>query len=106
MLIKNVSVLLGKELDFVLRTNIEIQNQIFKKIQQKIQSNTKNESVDGEGLLVIPGFINAHTHIGDSIGKDITINSSVDKKIHPVFGVKSKNSAKHTSQKNLTDFMT
>ena len=43
-----------------------------------------------KGLLVIPGFINAHTHIGDSIGKDVTLDSSVDKKIHPVFGAKSK----------------
>ncbi|MGB0855672.1 MAG: amidohydrolase family protein [Nitrosopumilus sp.] len=105
MLIKNVSVLLGKELDFVLRTNIEIQNQIFKKIQSKVQSNTKNESIDGEGLLAIPGFINAHTHIGDSIGKDVTINSSVDKRIHPVFGIKSK-ILKNTSQTNLVNFMT
>ena len=104
MLIKNVSVLLGNELDFVSRTNIEIQNQKFKKIQQKIQSNIKDEFIDGEGLLAIPGFINAHTHIGDSIGKDVTINSSVDKRIHPVFGIKSK-ILKNTPQTNLANFM-
>ena len=53
---------------------------------------------------MIPGFVNAHTHIGDSIGKDITLNSSVDKKIHPVFGAKSK-ILKNTSKANLTSFM-
>ena len=69
MLIKNISALLGSELDFVSNTNILIQNNIFKKIQSK-KTSTKVESIDCEGLLLIPGFINAHTHIGDSIGKD------------------------------------
>ena len=104
MLIKNVSVLLGQELEFVLDTNIKIQNKLFKQIQPTIKSSVKEKSVDGEGLLLIPGFINAHTHIGDSIGKDITINSSVDEKIHPVFGVKSK-ILKNTPQQNLANFM-
>ena len=103
MLIKNISALLGPELDFVSNTNIKIENNIFKKIQSK-KTSTKIESIDCEGLLVIPGFINAHTHIGDSIGKDFTINSSVDKRIHPVFGIKSK-ILKNTSQELLANFM-
>ena len=57
MLIKNLSVLLGQELDFVSNTNIQIQNKIFKKIQPKIKSSVKEESIDCEGLLLIPGFI-------------------------------------------------
>ena len=104
MLIKNLSILSGQELDFVSNTNIKIQNKIFKKIQPKIRPSVKEESIDCEGLLLIPGFINAHTHIGDSIGKDVTLNSSVDKKIHPVFGAKSK-ILKNTSQENLGNFM-
>ncbi len=104
MLIKNLSVLLGQELDFVLNTDIKIQNKLFKKIQPRIRPNPKEESVDCEGLLLIPGFINAHTHIGDSIGKDVTLNGSVDKRIHPVFGVKSK-ILKNTLQENLASFM-
>ncbi len=105
MLIKNTSVLSGTELDFIPNTDIRIQNNTFKKIQPKITSNNKEEdSVDCEGLLLIPGFINAHTHIGDSIGKDVTLNSSADKRIHPVFGTKSK-ILKNTSQENLSVFM-
>ena len=104
MLIKNISVLSGSELDFIPNTNIRIQNQKFKKIQPKIESDNKEESIDCEGLLLIPGFINAHTHIGDSIGKDVTLNSSVDKKIHPVFGAKSK-ILQNTSEENLSNFM-
>ena len=104
MLIKNISILQGNELNFVSNTDIKIQNKLFKKIQPKIRSNIKEESIDCEGLLLIPGFINAHTHIGDSIGKDVTLNSSVDKRIHPVFGIKSK-ILKNTSQDNLSTFM-
>ncbi|MEX0862939.1 amidohydrolase family protein [Nitrosopumilus sp.] len=104
MLIKNISVLLGTELDFISNTDVKIENKTFKTIQPKIKSNIKDESIDCEGLLMIPGFINAHTHIGDSIGKDFTLNRSVDEKIHPVFGVKSK-ILKNTPKENLSDFM-
>lgn len=104
MLIKNISVLLGTELDFISNTNVKIENKTFKTIQPKIKSNVKDEFIDCEGLLMIPGFINAHTHIGDSIGKDFTLNRSVDEKIHPVFGVKSK-ILKNTPKENLSNFM-
>ena len=104
MLIKNVSVLRGSELDFVSNTDVAIRNKLFKKIKAKIKSTANEKSIDGEGLLMIPGFINAHTHIGDSIGKDVTLNSSVDEKIHPVFGIKSK-ILKNTSDENLGNFM-
>ncbi len=104
MLIKNISILFGPELDFVSNTDVKIQNKIFKKIQPQIKPSIKEEVLDCEGLLLIPGFINAHTHIADSIGKDVTLNSSVDEKIHPVFGIKSK-ILKNTSQENLSNFM-
>ena len=104
MLIKNISVLFGSELDFVSNTDVQIKNQKFKKIQPKIKLNLKEKYIDGKGLLLIPGFINAHTHIGDSIGKDFTLNSTVDKKIHPVFGAKSK-ILKNTSHDHLSNFM-
>ena len=104
MLIKNVSALLGSELKFESNTNIQIQNGTFKRIQSNIKSSRKEDSIDCEGLLVLPGFVNEHTHIGDSIGKDVTLNSSVDKRIHPVFGAKSK-ILKKTSPENLANFM-
>ena len=103
MLIKNVSVLSGQNLDFISNTDVEIQKNKFKKINSKIKPNLQ-ESVDCEGLLMIPGFINAHTHIGDSIGKDVSLNKTVNEKIHPVFGAKSK-ILKNTSNENLGNFM-
>ena len=104
MLIKNASILLGKELDFISNINLKIQNHRFKRIQTNIRASAKEETVDCEGLLIIPGFVNCHTHIGDSIGKDVTLNSSVDKRIHPVFGAKSK-ILKKTDKEILNSFM-
>ena len=104
MLIKNVSILFGDNLDYVSKTDVRISKNKIKKISPKIQPTTKEESIDCQGLLMIPGFINAHTHIGDSIGKDVSLNRTVDEKIHPVFGVKSK-ILKNTSDENLGNFM-
>jgi cytosine/adenosine deaminase-related metal-dependent hydrolase len=104
MLIKNASILFGNELEFVSNTNLKIQDQRFKKIQPNMRDHSEEESFDCEGLLLIPGFVNCHTHLGDSIAKDVTLNSSVDKRIHPVYGVKPK-ILKNTDKTHLISFM-
>lgn len=103
MLIKNASVLVGDNLD-LQKTNLQITNDRFTKIKSTITPKTRETVLDCEGLLVLPGFVNCHTHIGDSIAKDITLNSSVDERIHPVFGVKSK-ILKRSEPKHLASFM-
>ena len=104
MLIKNVSLLLGKDLELISNTNVKVQNERFKRIQPRIGSSAKETSLDAEGLLLIPGFVNCHTHIGDSIAKDITLNSSMEKRVHPVSGIKAK-ILKETDPKYLKNFM-
>lgn len=104
MLLKNASILYGKELTFVSSTNIKISENIIKKIKPNLKPSYNEDLVDCEGLLVIPGLINSHTHIGDSIGKDFSLNSSVNEKIHPVFSVKQK-ILKETNPSHLSIFM-
>ena len=104
MLLKNASILLGRDLQYIQNTNVKISNEKFKRIQPNIHASAKEESIDCEGLLLIPGFVNAHTHIGDSIAKDVTLNSSVDERIHPVFGAKPK-ILKNTKPEHLSSFM-
>ena len=88
MILKNISILSGNDLKLIESTNIKISNQRFQKVNAK--SNSNDKSFDCQGMLLIPGLINAHTHIGDSIGKDISLNSSVDSRIHPVSGLKQQ----------------
>ncbi|KAG2473428.1 MAG: Pyrimidine deaminase archaeal predicted [Nitrosopumilales archaeon] len=104
MILKNVSVLLGKELKYTPSTSIKISEQKFKLIQKNIHPSAKEDSFDCEGQLLIPGLINCHTHIGDSIAKDVIINNTVDERIHPIYGVKTK-ILKKTKPSHLISFM-
>ena len=92
IIIENASLLLGSDLTFVNNGFIEIgKNGIIKKVgdgnYRGIIDKERN-TIDAEGFMIIPGFINAHTHIGDSIGKDFLIDSGLDERVHPVFGAK------------------
>ena len=103
MILKNISILYGNNLKFIEQTNVLITNNTFQKITSKIKP-TKNEVVKCDGLLLIPGLINSHTHIGDSIAKDIALNKDPDSKINPIFGIKQK-ILRETEPKKLTYFM-
>ena len=99
MILKNISVLYGNELKLIQSTNVQIKNKNFAKISKTILS--KEKSIDCSNLLLIPGFINSHTHIADSIGKDLSIDADVDSKIHPMIGLKQK-LLKETAKKSLS----
>jgi cytosine/adenosine deaminase-related metal-dependent hydrolase len=87
--ITNASLLLGRELEYVEQGYIEIENG---KIRSTSAGSYKGsgKKLDAKGFIVIPGFINAHTHIADSIGKDIAAGQRLDARVHPVFGAKKK----------------
>ena len=101
MILKNISILYGSDLKFIKKTSVQISGNKFKKISPRVSS--KN-AVDCDGLLLIPGLINSHTHIGDSIAKDLSLNSTVDSKIHPMIGIKQK-ILRETPDKELIRFM-
>jgi len=103
MILKNISVLYGNDLKFIENISVQITGNTFQKISSKIKP-TKNKVVNCKGLLLIPGLINSHTHIGDSIAKDIALNKSTDSKIHPMFGIKQK-ILRETEPKKLILFM-
>jgi cytosine/adenosine deaminase-related metal-dependent hydrolase len=108
--------LLGKELTFVNQGFIEIssngiitnagggnhpQHNSFAKGRD---IDSSSNTINAEEFLVIPGFINAHTHIGDSIGKDMGVESGLEARVHPVFGIK-QSILKNTRQEYLRSFM-
>ncbi len=118
MILKNISILYGNHLKFVESTNVQIKNGKFEKISKHISS--KEKSIDCSNSLLIPGLINSHTHIADSIGKDLSIDADVNSKIHPMIGLKQKllketpskvlskyikNSAKSMIKKGITTFV-
>ena len=101
MILKNISILYGSELKFIKKISVQISGDKFKKISPRVSS--KN-AIDCDGLLLIPGLINSHTHIGDSVAKDLGLNKDVDSKINPIFGMKQK-ILRETQPKKLIQFM-
>ncbi|SMH71931.1 amidohydrolase family protein [Candidatus Nitrosotalea okcheonensis] len=104
MLIKNISLLYGIELDYIQNTNVRISGKNIEKIGVKLLPHKDEAVFDGEGLLMMPGLINSHTHIGDSIAKDIGIDADVEEKVHPVSGFKQK-ILKNSDKSHLTSFV-
>ncbi|HET6730896.1 MAG TPA: amidohydrolase family protein, partial [Nitrososphaeraceae archaeon] len=93
ILIKNASLLQGRELKFVEKGIIQISdNGIITKIGNGLDYSdvgTDSSIFDAEGFLLIPGLVNAHTHIGDSIAKDITSDPDLSC-VDPRAGIKNK----------------
>ena len=89
MIINDASLLLGKELEYVERGYIKIESGRIKEAGAGSYKGA-GRKLDAKGFLVIPGLINAHTHIADSIGKDIAAGHRLDARVHPVFGAKKK----------------
>ena len=109
-IIKNISLLYGNNLRFIEHGFVQINDQgiIMDAGSMDTYSNNLPQNnmdiFDGEGFIVIPGFINAHTHIADSIGKDIYINSEFEERIHPIYGIKQK-ILKNSKQEHLKYFI-
>jgi cytosine/adenosine deaminase-related metal-dependent hydrolase len=87
--ITNASLLLGKELDYVEKGYVEIENGRIKGADNGSYKGSA-KSLNANGYLIIPGFINAHTHVADSIGKDVAAGHRLDARVHPVSGAKKK----------------
>ncbi|MGC1426044.1 MAG: amidohydrolase family protein [Nitrosotalea sp.] len=104
MLIKNISLLYGRELEYIQNTHVRITRKYISSIGTKLSSHKDEQVLDCEGLLMMPGLINSHTHIGDSIAKDIGIDSDVEEKIHPVSGFKQK-ILKNSNKSHLASFI-
>lgn len=118
LIIENASILLGAELEHVERGYISIDNGVITEAGPG-KGSGPGKRLDAGGLLIIPGFINAHTHVADSIGKDIAAGKRLDARVHPVFGAKKtileksapahlkafvRNSAVSMLQKGITAF--
>ena len=75
ILIKNVKVWDGNSNQLSNNQDILIENHLIKKIGRPIVNPDEAQVINGEGLIVIPGIIEAHTHISVPIPKN-KINSS------------------------------
>lgn len=87
MLIKNISVLdviSGKILE---HQDIYIEGKLIKKIGENLKIED-DQIIDGENKLAVPGFVNAHTHLGMSLFRnyadDMELMEWLGEKIWPI----------------------
>lgn len=103
--INNISLFFGENLEYIEKGYIIIKNGRIENVGSGDYKGSSSENTyEGQGILVIPGFVNAHTHIGDSIGKDIGVDSTFNSRIHPTHGIKNKILQKSV-KKHLINFM-
>jgi len=103
--ISNISLFIGENLEYIDKGYVVVKNGIIESVGTGDYKGKSDGAIyDGEGILAIPGFINAHTHIGDSFGKDIGVDSEFETRIHPIYGIKNKILRK-SERKHLVNFM-
>jgi cytosine/adenosine deaminase-related metal-dependent hydrolase len=90
-LVTNLTVLAGDRFQRIDKASLLIENDTIRYLGQG-QPNVQNEvvSVDGGGLLAMPGLIDAHTHIGDSVAKDLGVGKTLKELVHPLHGIKAQ----------------
>lgn len=98
--IANGIVLKGDNLHLV-HENIVVEDGVIVEIAKDV---LKGEIIDAEGSIVCPTFLNAHTHIGDSIIKDEGYGLTIDEMVKPPNGVKHKALSK-ASDEDIIDSM-
>jgi len=83
--------LMGEELNLVKDTIIKIQNETIKEIKFGVSDKEKKDIMEEyyfDNCILIPGFINGHTHIGDSFAKELGFELSIDEVVQYPKGLK------------------
>ena len=91
ILLQDLDLLLGESFELVKGTDLLIESGKIHAIgsaHDQVRSNTTR--IGCKNLLAIPGFINAHTHVGDSVAMDLKIGSGLEELVHPVSGAKTR----------------
>jgi cytosine/adenosine deaminase-related metal-dependent hydrolase len=73
--------LIGDNLDYKENVKIEIENGLIENIQNNANPKNVEKEHIFEDKILLPGFINSHTHIGDYGGLDKAWNRSLDEAV-------------------------
>mgnify|MGYP006289607731 CR=1 FL=1 len=92
---RNAALLSGSNLHYIEEGSLVIEGGTIAEVVTGGSSRFSGESsVDCTGQLLMPGFVNAHTHIGDSICKDAGIGLPTERAVSPPSGLKYRELAR------------
>lgn len=90
ILIENVKILTMVDGEVIKNGNIYIENEKIKKITNDKIDFSYDKKIDGKNYLAMPGFVNAHTHVGMSLFRnfsdDVELMTWLNEKIWPLEG--------------------
>lgn len=88
ILIENVKILTMADGEVIKNGNIYIENEKIKKITSDKIDFSYDKKIDGKNYLAMPGFVNAHTHVGMSLFRnfsdDVELMTWLNEKIWPL----------------------
>ncbi|MDU5987900.1 amidohydrolase [Anaerococcus vaginalis] len=88
ILIENVKILTMADGEVIKNGNIYIENEKIKKITSDKIDFSYDKKIDGKNYLAMPGFVNAHTHVGMSLFRnfsdDVDLMTWLNEKIWPL----------------------
>jgi len=87
-ILKNAMILTGSEMEVIDRGYIAIEDGKITEIETGSPPPNESACIDMAGGLVVPGLINAHIHIGDSIAKEVGAGRSLYDVVQPPSGLK------------------
>ena len=83
--------LIGEDLELKQDVSIEIdENGIISKIHYTNPEDSVINFESNHCYLLLPGFINSHTHIGDNFAKELGFNKELTDIVAPPFGLKHR----------------
>ena len=83
------TILAGPDLELIPQGFIEIRGDRISDFGEG-SGNSNTHQINCEGLIAIPGFIDAHTHVGDSVAKEAGIGLPIADVVSPERGLKHK----------------
>jgi len=86
-IIENGLVLYGENME-ALKANVIVENGKISEITKEKRTNVKK--IDATGCIVAPSLINSHTHIGDSLARDVGDGESIERIVKPPNGLKHR----------------
>ncbi len=89
-IVEGVSAIVKESLDLIENAFIRIDDGYFTEVRENPSNSSRYLKYKAKGMLMIPGLINAHTHIGDSFFKDYGIGKSLNDLFRPITGLKHK----------------
>jgi cytosine/adenosine deaminase-related metal-dependent hydrolase len=87
MMLQNVAIVAGQEMELVSKGFIEIDGERITGLG-KGSGSPLGRFRNCEGLIAIPGFVDAHVHVGDSVAKDLGVGLPIAEVVSPTRGLK------------------